>query len=88
VTLWEIIFVLVVLKIPVAYVAWVVWWAIKSEPELGAEGGTDGVNWTPWRRPSPSPSPLRPRRGGPHGAPVRATQRGPRRHERTGGANA
>ena len=50
--LWEIIFVLVILKIPVAYVGWVVWWAIKAEPELGTEGGTEGVNWQPWRRPS------------------------------------
>ena len=52
--LWEIIFVLVILKIPIVYVGWVIWWAIKAEPELGAEGGTEGVNWKPWRRPSPT----------------------------------
>ncbi len=78
---------LVILKIPVAYVGWIVWWAIKAEPEIGAEGGTEGVNWTPWRRPSPSGSPTRPRRGGPHGIPARA-QGGPRRPERASGASA
>ena len=48
---WELVIVLVVLKVPVFYVGWVLWWAIKAVPELGAEGGADGVNWTPWRRP-------------------------------------
>ena len=32
--IWEIVFVLVILKLPVAYVCWVIWWAVKSEPEL------------------------------------------------------
>jgi hypothetical protein len=86
-TVWEIIFVLVVLKIPIAYVGWVIWWAIKAEPEVGTEGGTDSVNWTPWRRPSPSGSPVRPRQG-PHGVPVRSKPRTSRRQERTGGVNA
>ena len=31
----EIVFVLVILKLPVAYVCWVIWWAVKAEPELG-----------------------------------------------------
>jgi hypothetical protein len=84
--LWEIIFVLVVLKIPIAYVCWVIWWAIKAEPELGAEGGTDGVNWKPWRRPSPSASPDRSRRGGSERSRERARNRADRRQTRTGGA--
>ena len=87
-TVWEIILMLVVLKIPVAYVGWVIWWAIKAEPEVGTEGGTEGVNWRPWRRPSPTASPVRPRRGGPHGAPTRADERPSRRQERTSGATA
>ncbi|MBA2383285.1 MAG: hypothetical protein H0V68_01275, partial [Actinobacteria bacterium] len=29
---WEAIFMLVILKIPVAYLCAVVWWAIKAEP--------------------------------------------------------
>jgi hypothetical protein len=53
-TLWfELFVVLIVLKIPVFYVGWVLWWAIKAEPELGADGGTEGVNWHPWRPRSP-----------------------------------
>ena len=62
--LWEIIFVLVVLKIPVAYVGWVIWWAIKAEPEVGTEGGTDGVNWSPGGRRHRPRRPSSPRRGG------------------------
>ena len=55
--LWEELFVvLILLKLPVAYVGYVLWWAIKAEPELGTEGGTEGMNWAPWRRPSPSGS--------------------------------
>ena len=29
---WEIVFMLLILKIPLVYVCVVVWWAIKSEP--------------------------------------------------------
>lgn len=32
---WEIIFMLVILKIPIVYIAVVIWWAIKAEPEPG-----------------------------------------------------
>ena len=63
---------LVILKIPVAYVGWVVWWAIKAEPEVGTQGGTEGLNWKPWGSPSTS----RTRRGGPHGPPPHGVQRG------------
>jgi len=70
--LWvELFVVLVLLKIPVVYVGWVLWWAIKAEPEVGTEGGTEGVNWTPWR-PSPAASPARSRRG----VAQRASERG------------
>ena len=90
-SLWEIVLTLVLLKIPVAYVGWVLWWAIKAEPEIGAQGGTDGVNWHPWRRPSPSGSPSRP--GIAVGATatvttVRPAARSERRPERVGGMRA
>lgn len=42
---WPIIFLLVVLKIPVAYLCAVVWWAIRAEPrpeEPAALVGTGG----------------------------------------------
>ena len=68
---------LVILKIPVAYVGWVIWWAIKAEPEIGTEGGTEGVNWQPWRR-SPSGSPARSAPGRPARRPCsRHAPRGP-----------
>lgn len=30
---WEIVFLLLILKIPIVYLCMVVWWAIKAEPE-------------------------------------------------------
>jgi hypothetical protein len=61
--MWELIFFMLVLKIPLVYLCWVVWWAIKAVPEVGEEGGTEGLNWKPWQRPAGP----RPRRGSPHG---------------------
>jgi hypothetical protein len=71
VSAWEAIFFLVVLKIPVIYLAVVVWWAVHAEPE--ARGGGDEVGvlapltpcgWDEWkrRRPRRRPSwrPIRP----------------------------
>jgi hypothetical protein len=80
--LWELVFMLVILKIPVAYVGWVVWWAIKAEPEAGVQGGTEGVNWKPWRRRPPAAD-GRPARGPERGAPVRSGAREARRRERS-----
>ena len=72
---WEIVFVLLILKLPVAYVCWVIWWAVKAEPELGVEGEADsGHSWAPWRR---RPTGPRPPRNGPHGAPTRTAVRTP-----------
>jgi hypothetical protein len=73
VALWEALFMLVVLKIPVVYLCLVVWWAIKAEPRplAGAprlaplEPGPE-----PWRRRRPR----RPRPG-PHGSPMRTYSR-------------
>ncbi len=72
---WELVIVLVVLKIPVFYVGWVIWWAIKAVPELGTEGGAEGVNWTPWRRP--------PAASGSPGRSGRGDHRRARQHERS-----
>jgi hypothetical protein len=79
VTLWEIVIMVVVLKIPVAYIGWVLWWSIKAVPEAGTPGGTEGVNWSPWRRP---PKPVGPERGFTRGAPVRLGSRGARERQR------
>ena len=57
VSVWEAIFMLVVLKIPVVYLGIVVWWAIRAEPT--PEDGPDEVRalvpltpcgWDEWRR--------------------------------------
>jgi len=57
VSVWEALFMLVVLKIPVVYLSVVVWWAIRAEP--APEGGPDEsyalvplspCGWDEWRR--------------------------------------
>jgi hypothetical protein len=70
VSVWEGLFMLVVLKIPIVYLSAVVWWAIRAEPT--PEGGSDGpyafVPLTPcdWRdrhrRATAGKRPFRPRR--------------------------
>ena len=48
--LWFTIFFLVILKIPAAYLGYVIWWAVKDPPEPGTDlaydralpGGEDG----------------------------------------------
>jgi hypothetical protein len=75
-TLWELFFLMVILKIPIAYLCYVVWFAIKAEPR--GRGGTAGVRVTP-DPPPPGFDPLRRRSGRrpprPHGGPVRVYAR-------------
>jgi hypothetical protein len=59
---WELFFMMLVLKIPIAYLAFVVWYAIKAEPEPGVDPG-EYSSWRPWKRVGGP----RQRRGGPHG---------------------
>src|SRR5687768_3697986 len=62
---WPIIFLAVVLKIPVFFGLWLVWWAVRAEPETeDAPGGSEDHGFRRWRA-----SPRRPRgpRRGPHG---------------------
>jgi hypothetical protein len=75
---WELIFLMVIMKIPILYLCWVVWWAIKSEPR--PEEGAALLAATPpesqgpgsgWRRPRRS----RPRPVRPHGGPARVYPR-------------
>jgi hypothetical protein len=80
--IWELVFMLVILKIPIVYLCVVVWYAVRAEPEL--EGGDEGAAeqltprpwrpWHSWRRPLGP----RPRRGGSHGRPSRTYARMPR----------
>ncbi len=64
---------MVIMKIPILYLCWVVYWAIKSEagPEQPAAlvSASDDADPTPWR-----PG-RRPRRPGPHGRPTRGYAR-------------
>jgi hypothetical protein len=84
VSAWEAIFLLVVLKIPMLYLAAVVWWAIRAEPLPGDgyEPVTEFVPLTPcsWddrrrRRPGGRRPPTY-RPAGPRGRrPARASRR-------------
>ena len=55
------------LKIPLLLLYWLVYWAIKQEPELDDTGGDGGA-----RKERPHPVPTLPRtpRRGPHGDPL------------------
>jgi hypothetical protein len=70
--MWELIFLMLIMKIPIVYLCVVVWYAIKAEPRP-PEGAArlvappDPAQPPSWRH-SPRPQPFR---GGP--------QRGPRR---------
>ena len=73
-TIWELVFLMVILKIPIVYLCTVVYYAIKAEPprqdgagvtaEIGPEDGGGG---------SRRHSRTRPRR--PHGGPARTYPR-------------
>jgi hypothetical protein len=66
---WAFIYLMFVLKIPIAALLYIVWWAIRSEPET-TETGTDGNGGAKTRPRHPrKPFPRRPRRG-PHGDPL------------------
>jgi hypothetical protein len=69
----EIVFMMVVLKLPILYLAAVVYWAVKAEPKPHEHAllpvGDDAGPHSP-RRPG-----RRPRGRGPHGAPMRREPR-------------
>ena len=61
---WEIIFMLVLLKIPIVYLCMVVWWAIRAEPRDEPRVSPVRVTDTPDDGGSPAPRPTRAPRGG------------------------
>ena len=72
--MWELIWLMVIMKIPILYLCWVVYWAIKSEPRseqsaalVPASDDSDPRTWQPRHG--------RPRRAGPHGRPTRGYAR-------------
>jgi len=80
---WEFVFMMVILKIPIVYLCLVVYWAVKAEPKPPEPA------LLPAEVPTPEPrSPWRPRRArrprpGPHGAPGRAAARARRAPQRS-----
>ena len=74
-SVWELVFFMVILKIPIVYLGLVVWHAIKSEP-IPEEGVTMRVG-SDDEGPGRGPRPRRftPR---PHGGPSRTYPRAPR----------
>lgn len=75
--LWFTLVFLVLLKIPLVYLCYVVWWAVKDAPAPGEgygeavagepeAGGPEPGSW--WRRRLPRRPP---ERHGPHGSPAR-----------------
>ncbi len=62
---WTFVYLMVGLKIPIAALLWIVWWAIHAEPETASGEGDGGIQTPPHPR---QPLPHTPRRG-PHGDP-------------------
>jgi hypothetical protein len=69
---WEAVFFLVLLKIPVVYLGFVVWWAIREEPDRREPTAVAAVSDTPPSGPGvggPRRPARRPHTGHPHGRP-------------------
>jgi hypothetical protein len=65
---WGFLWIMLALKIPLVALLWIVWWAVRAEPEAEQDhkGGDGGIKHRPHPR---RPFPRRPRRG-PHGDPA------------------
>jgi hypothetical protein len=61
--LWFTIWFMVILKIPILYLAYVIWWSVKDAPEPATGEGSGGI-FDPRR---PDRGPRLGLRGGPHG---------------------
>ena len=66
---WGFVWLMLALKIPLAGLIYIVWWAIKQEPEDASGSDDDGGVRRRERPHPPEPFPRRPRRG-PHGDPA------------------
>lgn len=75
--LWEAVFLLLILKIPLIYLCLVVWWAIRAEPRDEEPATVAVVSDTP-SPPSPPTAPVGSRPRAPRG-PSRKDERRPER---------
>jgi hypothetical protein len=68
---WTFVYLMLILKIPIAMLLGIVWWAIRSTPETQSEPeSTEGGGGSKTRHRHPrKPLPHHPRRG-PHGDPL------------------
>ena len=65
---WGFLWLMLALKLPLAALIYIVWWAIKAEPEQPDAGEGDGGSKRKPQHPR-QPFPRTPRRG-PHGSPA------------------
>ena len=75
---WEFVFMMLILKIPIVYLGLVVYWAVKAEPKPPEPAQLPGEPFDLEPRPPWRPRPRVPRLG-PHGSPVRARRAAVRR---------
>jgi hypothetical protein len=68
---WTFFYMFVILKIPVVFALWLVWWAVQ-EPPVPETDRTDGDGGSRRHR-HPRGRPPRPPRRGPHAAPPPAS---------------
>jgi hypothetical protein len=67
--LWFTLWFMVIVKIPILYLAYVIWWAVKDPPDAAPGTSADEVDGGgPYRRPSDDRRRLR---RGPHGSASR-----------------
>jgi hypothetical protein len=65
---WTFVYLMLVLKIPIVALFWIVWWAVRADPNAEAEAPEEGDGGGGSKRPR-TPTDPRPRRRGPHGDP-------------------
>jgi hypothetical protein len=65
---WGLLWLMLALKIPLAALLWLVWWAVKQTPEEAEQPAPGGEGGSKVRHPR-RPFPRHPRRG-PHGEPM------------------
>jgi hypothetical protein len=69
---WAFIYLMFVLKLPIVALLWIVWWAIRAQPDAAEVVPDRGDGGSKTRRHPREPLPRHPRRGPHHGAPAPA----------------